>query len=166
MVSQEASKELGNTRFGDLGEQVRELGERGVPLRQSLQRALDAKGHFLESIEGETGKCLARGVPHFWLIATEDIDEEIDYAGPLHLAEQACNAHEAQGRFVLVVQSEGFACGSLEKQLDARAIGIDEVVVSVARGALRVEERRQRRGEVIARHLTTDSRHEGALQPG
>jgi hypothetical protein len=147
-------------------EEVRQLGERRVSLRQSLQCALDAESHLLEPIEGQAGEGLPRRVTHLGLIAAEDVDEQIDHPSAFHLSEQVCDAHETQSALSFIVQSECLACGALDQRLDAGSIGVDELVVSIARSALRVEERRQRRPEIIMPHSTTDTRRGRPLQPG
>jgi hypothetical protein len=85
-VAQESAEELGRPRLRDFRDQIRELGKRGAPDRQTIERALHAKRDLLEALIGKPFEGLARRVPSLRLVVSQKIDQEIDRRPAVQLA--------------------------------------------------------------------------------
>lgn len=149
-MREEPCEELRDPGLRHLGEQIGQLGERGAPVRQALERALDTERHLLEAIERQTLERLAGGVPRLRLVAAEDVHQQVHDPRPLHLAEQRRRAAQAQGGLVLVdlVEHQRLADGALEQRQEDFRIGVDELVVCRHDGTFGIEERIQRGGRI------------------
>ncbi len=111
-----------------------------MPPGQPIERPLDAQRHLLESVEREAGERLARGPPGLRVLAPEDVDEQIDDARAFELAEELRETSEAKRRFVLVFEGQRVAARLLEGRDHPCRVLLDQLVVRVARRALRVIE--------------------------
>ena len=136
---QEATQELHAARLADLREEERKLRERGAPIRQPIDSALDAERDLLEAIERQALERLAGLHARLGRLAAEDVDEQIDHLVTVQIAEKTGDARQAQRRLLVVGGGKrglgGFA--QLLDELGARSIG--EAVVELSRRTLGVE---------------------------
>ena len=139
-VGEELAEELHHAGLGDLGEQVRQLGERGRADREALERALDAAGDLLEAVEGQLFQLFAGGLAGLGVLGREHVDQRVDDARAVVLAEERGDAHEAKRGLVFVglLQRGGERGGEgVEQRLGGER---GELVVEAAHAALGVEE--------------------------
>jgi hypothetical protein len=164
-MGEEAGDELIDPRLGDLGKQIRKLGERRVTLGQTCETSLDAERHLLEAIERQPGERLARRASGLGLFAAEDVDEQVDHPWPLHLSQNLGQALETKRHFVpIVIEGDRIAVCPLECGNDAPGILAREFVPRSPGGALCVKKRFHGGDCVYTCHFRTDNRQRKRLQ--
>ncbi len=132
--------EPGHPGLGHLGQQVRELGEGRIAVRQTRERPLDPQGHVFEPVEREAGEGLARCAARFPVFAPEHVDQQIDDARPFELPEKLGEAGQTKGGLVFFVEVERLAHRALQDREHPRGFSLREIVVRVARCTLCVVE--------------------------
>ncbi len=103
-VAEETPEELRRTRLGDLGDQVRELGEGRISRFEAVERPLHAERHLLEPLVSHPFERVSCCMAGLRLVVAEKVDEEIDRCAALQLAEERCDPDETQGLLLRVLQ--------------------------------------------------------------